>query len=51
MNYKRKRPKETRSGCLMCKPWKYMGNRKEAKRIQDLKLDELAKNQISPSYS
>jgi len=21
-NFKRKRPKSTRSGCLMCKPWK-----------------------------
>jgi hypothetical protein len=22
MNHKRKRPKSTRAGCLMCKPWK-----------------------------
>lgn len=23
MNYKRKRPKSARAGCLMCKPWKH----------------------------
>ena len=25
MNHKRKRPKNRRSGCLMCKPWKMNG--------------------------
>lgn len=26
MNFKRKRPKSTRAGCLMCKPWKRQGS-------------------------
>jgi hypothetical protein len=26
MNHKRKRPKNRRAGCLMCKPWKICGN-------------------------
>jgi hypothetical protein len=26
MHHKRKRPKSTRSGCLMCKPWKRQGS-------------------------
>jgi hypothetical protein len=33
MNHKRKRPKNARSGCLMCKPWKvnhFGKDRKEA---------------------
>lgn len=25
MNHKRKRPKNARGGCLMCKPWKMNG--------------------------
>lgn len=25
MNHKRKRPKNARAGCLMCKPWKVNG--------------------------
>lgn len=25
-HHKRKRPKSTRSGCLMCKPWKRQGS-------------------------
>jgi len=24
-NYKRKRPKNSRAGCLLCKPWKMNG--------------------------
>lgn len=35
MNFKRKRPKERRAGCLLCKPWKFMGNSLEAKKRQD----------------
>jgi hypothetical protein len=26
MHHKRKRPKSTRAGCLMCKPWKRQGS-------------------------
>ncbi len=29
MNHKRKRPKNARSGCLMCKYWKINGTGKE----------------------
>lgn len=31
MNHKRKRPKNRRAGCLMCKPWKMngWGNKKD----------------------
>lgn len=29
MNYKRKGPKSTRSGCLSCKPNKHQGNHKK----------------------
>ena len=36
MNFKRKRPKSGRAGCLLCKPWKIMGNSKNAKKKQDL---------------
>ena len=28
-HHKRKRPKNRRSGCLMCKPWKMNGARKK----------------------
>lgn len=31
MNHKRKRPKNGRAGCLMCKPWKVNGVGKEEK--------------------
>ena len=31
MNYKRKGPKSTRSGCLLCKPHKRQGNRRRVK--------------------
>ena len=29
MNHKRKRPKNRRGGCLLCKPWKVNGYRTE----------------------
>lgn len=29
MNFKRERPKNRRSGCLLCKPWKVNGFRTE----------------------
>ncbi len=28
-NHKRKRPKNRRAGCLMCKPWKANGSKPE----------------------
>jgi hypothetical protein len=30
-NHKRKRPKNRRAGCLMCKPWKVNGQNKDSK--------------------
>lgn len=38
MNHKRKGPKTTRSGCLLCKPWKAMGNSKKLLKRQDLRV-------------
>lgn len=37
MKFKRGKPKSVRAGCLLCKPWKIMGNSKQAKTIQDLR--------------
>lgn len=40
MNHKRKRPKNRRGGCLMCKYWKVNGygkKRKEAERFSSHK--------------
>jgi hypothetical protein len=37
MKFKRGRPKSARAGCLLCKPWKIMGNSKNAKNIKDLR--------------
>lgn len=31
MHYKRHRPRNTRAGCKMCKPWKVNGYRTEAR--------------------
>lgn len=36
MNFKRKKSKSARAGCLLCKPWKAVGNSKKAKRKRDL---------------
>jgi hypothetical protein len=38
MNHKRKRPKNRRGGCLLCKPWKVNGfatERKDGERFSD----------------
>lgn len=32
MNHKRKRPKNRRAGCLMCKPWKSNGFGKRVRK-------------------
>ena len=47
MNHKRKGLKSTRAGCLLCKPWKVMGNRKEALRYQDHKNTERFREQLT----
>lgn len=47
MNFKRKKPKSARAGCLLCKPHKIMGNSSSAKTKQTLKADESFRQQIS----
>lgn len=42
MHHKRKRPKSSRAGCLMCKPWKHQrvgGKRAERIAVQRQKQD------------
>ena len=46
---KRKGPKSTRAGCLLCKPWKINGEgkeRKENNKASDFRRKEGAKEQI-----
>lgn len=49
MHYKRKRPKDARAGCLMCKPWKgnFLKDSEEAKRRQELRADLDEAEQVS----
>jgi len=49
MHHKRKRPKNSRAGCLMCKPWKVNGfatERKDGERFSDHKRRVWATEQI-----
>ncbi len=46
MNFKRRKAKEARSGCLLCKPHKFMGNSKHAQTIQRLKALESFKQEV-----
>ena len=49
MNHKRKRSKNRRSGCLMCKDWKVNGfgkNRKDSMRFSDYKRKQFAGRDI-----
>ncbi len=46
MNYKRKGAKSIRAGCLLCKPWKVMGNSKQALKHQDCKATEKFKVEL-----
>ncbi len=41
MHHKRRRPKNRRAGCLLCKPWKANGakGRASARRIQQVRAD------------
>lgn len=43
MNFKRRKPKESRAGCLLCKPHKFMGNSKHAQPVQKLRAVESLK--------
>ena len=47
MNHKRGKPKNARSGCLLCKPWKMNGAKKnpEWKTRQELRADESYREQ------
>lgn len=49
MNHKRRRPKNRRAGCLLCKPWKANGvndppprERRKLQDRQELRRDEAA---------
>ncbi len=49
MHHKRKHPKNSRAGCLMCKLWKVNGfatERKDGERFSDHKRRVWAKEQI-----
>jgi hypothetical protein len=37
VNHKRKGPKSTRSGCLLCKPHKHQGNKKVDRRSRPVR--------------
>lgn len=43
MHFKRHKPKSTRSGCLLCKPYKAFGNSKKFGNLKQLKEQELLK--------
>lgn len=47
MNYKRGKPKSSRSGCLMCKPWKRQGScLHQRDRFSDFRRGQVAKEKI-----
>lgn len=49
MNHKRKHPKNRRSGCLLCKPWKVNGvgkDRPDSERFSDHKRRKFAKKDM-----
>ncbi|MCS0504129.1 hypothetical protein [Ancylobacter mangrovi] len=48
MNFKRKRPKSGRAGCLLCKPWKRQGTcLHQRDKFSDWKRKQAADRQIS----
>ena len=53
MHHKRKRPKNSRAGCLMCKPWKMNGfatERKDGERFSDHKRRAWAGEQAKACF-
>lgn len=47
MHHKRKRPKSTRAGCLMCKPHKRQGScHRHRSRFSDHRRGELAREKV-----
>ena len=47
MHHKRKRPKSTRAGCLMCKPYKREGYRRKVK-VKGLRQRIEIRGAVSP---
>lgn len=48
MNFKRKKPKSTRAGCLMCKPWKRQGScLHDRDRFSDARRKAVAKERLN----
>jgi hypothetical protein len=48
-NHKRKRPKNSRAGCLLCKPWKANGvssERPDAERFGDHRRRKAARKEV-----
>ncbi len=48
-NHKRRRPKDRRAGCLLCKPWKINGfakTRLDAERFSDHRRRKFAEGEI-----
>lgn len=46
MNFKRKKSKESRAGCLLCKPYKAMDNSQKALSARKLKHDHIFKEMV-----
>lgn len=47
MNFKRGKPKSSRSGCLMCKPWKRQGScHHERQRFSETRRLTIAREKI-----
>jgi hypothetical protein len=54
MNHKRKRPRNRRAGCKMCKPWKINGLARTTKGFEkhsDQKRRLAAENEIKKEFS
>lgn len=45
MHYKRKRPKSTRAGCLLCKPWKRQECAKHKRMRHGIKIQYTIANE------
>lgn len=54
MNHKRKRPKNRRAGCLLCKPWKANGvavTTKEGEKLSDHRRRSAAESELRQAAS
>jgi len=51
-HYKRKGPKSTRAGCLLCKPHKRQGHKRtERARFNQYRKDKVAAEKIAAAFS